>query len=131
MRCETRQLSVVEPPKKLCIWLTMPSNSAVVLGEKPRSCSAPLRRFGVPEDSAVLDQVVERRGIEPRFSHNLVEIRPQTKEAVFDVTLETYDGYTCCPLITGYNYTMMAEFDYDNRPVGNFLMNPAKERWSM
>jgi len=44
---------------------------------------------------------------------------------------QTYDGYTCCPLITGYNYTVMAEFDYDGNPVASFLMNPAKERWSM
>ena len=65
------------------------------------------------------------RGEAPVLVNNLLAtLRQQT-------TMETYDGYTCCPLITGYNYTMMAEFDYDNRPVGSFLMNPAKERWSM
>ncbi|MGF1541051.1 MAG: FAD/NAD(P)-binding oxidoreductase [Pleurocapsa sp.] len=42
-----------------------------------------------------------------------------------------YDGYTCCPLITGYNYTVMAEFDYNKQLVSSFLINPAKERWSM
>jgi len=202
------------------------SRSGVGVNTTVMFCTATPKMFAVPEYSAVLDQVVERRGIEPRFNHNLVEIRPETKEAVFDVTvdgethqevlhydmihavppmsapdfikesplavpgnaggwvdvdkftlrhnrypnvfslgdasslptsktaaavrgeapvlvnnllatlrqqttMETYDGYTCCPLITGYNYTMMAEFDYDNRPVGSFLMNPAKERWSM
>ncbi len=44
---------------------------------------------------------------------------------------ESYDGYTCCPLITGYNYTIMAEFDYDGNPVASFIINPAKERWVM
>lgn len=43
-----------------------------------------------------------------------------------------YDGYTCCPLITGYNKTIMAEFDgYNAKPVSSFPLNPAKERWIM
>jgi sulfide:quinone oxidoreductase len=200
--------------------------SGVGVNTKVMFCTATPTMFAVPEYSAVLDQVVARRGIDVRFKHNLVEIRPETQEAVFDVvtddgthqevihydmihavppmsapdfikesplavpnnpggwvdvdkftlrhnrypnvfslgdasslptsktaaavrgeapvlvnnllalmrqqtTMQTYDGYTCCPLITGYNYTMMAEFDYDNKPVGSFLMNPAKERWSM
>lgn len=189
-------------------------------------CTALPKMFPVTEYSNVLDQVVERRGIEARFQHNLVEIRPETKEAVFDVTTpegvhpvvlpydmihvappmsapdfiktsplavpnnpggwvdvnkdttqhnrypnvfsigdasslptsktaaavrgqapilvenllavmanrpatQVYDGYTCCPLITGYNSVMMAEFDYNSHPVGSFLMDPVKERWSM
>jgi sulfide:quinone oxidoreductase len=43
----------------------------------------------------------------------------------------SYGGYTCCPLITGYGKTMMAEFDYENKPKSSFPMNPAKERYSM
>jgi sulfide:quinone oxidoreductase len=43
----------------------------------------------------------------------------------------SYGGYTCCPLITGYGKTMMAEFDYENKPKSTFPMNPAKERYSM
>jgi sulfide:quinone oxidoreductase len=43
-----------------------------------------------------------------------------------------YDGYTCCPLITGYDKTVMAEFDgYNCRPMSSFPLNPAKERWVM
>lgn len=42
-----------------------------------------------------------------------------------------YDGYTCCPLITGYDKAIMAEFDYDRKPVSSFPTNPVKERWSM
>lgn len=42
-----------------------------------------------------------------------------------------YSGYTCCPLITGYGKTIMAEFDYENRPLSSFPMDPTKERFSM
>ncbi|MFW6357720.1 MAG: NAD(P)/FAD-dependent oxidoreductase [Chroococcales cyanobacterium] len=43
-----------------------------------------------------------------------------------------YDGYTCCPLITGYGKTIMAEFSgYTSTPVSSFPLNPAKERWLM
>ncbi len=43
-----------------------------------------------------------------------------------------YDGYTCCPLITGYDKTVMAEFDgYNSRPMSSFPLNPVKERWVM
>ncbi len=36
-----------------------------------------------------------------------------------------------CPLITGYNHVVMAEFDYSQKPVSSFLIDPTKERWSM
>jgi len=42
-----------------------------------------------------------------------------------------YDGYTVCPLITGYNNVVMAEFDYSQQPISSFLVDPTKERWSM
>ncbi len=42
-----------------------------------------------------------------------------------------YDGYTCCPLITGYGTTIMAEFDYSNKPNSSFPLDPTKERYSM
>ena len=42
-----------------------------------------------------------------------------------------YDGYSCCPLITGYGKTIMAEFNYKQEPVPSFPFDPTKERWSM
>ena len=42
-----------------------------------------------------------------------------------------YDGYSCCPLITGYGRTIMAEFNYDAQPTPSFPLDPTKERWSM
>lgn len=43
----------------------------------------------------------------------------------------SYDGYTCCPLITGYNSTIMAEFGYDNKLDPSFPLDPTQERYSM
>ncbi len=42
-----------------------------------------------------------------------------------------YDGYACCPLITGYGRVIMAEFNYDAQPVPSFPLDPTQERWSM
>jgi sulfide:quinone oxidoreductase len=42
-----------------------------------------------------------------------------------------YDGYSCCPLITGYGKAIMAEFNYKQEPVPSFPLDPTKERWSM
>lgn len=42
-----------------------------------------------------------------------------------------YDGYTCCPLITGYHSTIMAEFDYAGNPAPSFPVDPTQERYSM
>ncbi|MGB5636909.1 MAG: FAD/NAD(P)-binding oxidoreductase [Waterburya sp.] len=42
-----------------------------------------------------------------------------------------YDGYTCCPLITGYHSAIMAEFDYEGSPAPSFPLDPKKERYSM
>lgn len=52
--------------------------------------------------------------------------------AMQDKPLEArYNGYTSCPIITGYGKLMLAEFDYDNQPAETFPFNQAKERWSM
>jgi len=41
--------------------------------------------YGAKEYAAVLDRVVERYGIDARFNHDLVEILPEKKEAVFQL----------------------------------------------
>jgi sulfide:quinone oxidoreductase len=40
--------------------------------------------FGVKKYAKTLNQVVARKGIEPRYKHNLIEIRSQAKEAVLE-----------------------------------------------
>ncbi|MCO5314660.1 MAG: NAD(P)/FAD-dependent oxidoreductase [Solirubrobacterales bacterium] len=42
----------------------------------------------------------------------------------------TYNGYTACPLVTGYGRLVMAEFDYDLNPTPTLpLIDSGKERW--
>jgi sulfide:quinone oxidoreductase len=43
----------------------------------------------------------------------------------------SYNGYTSCPLVTGYGRLVLAEFDYDGNPQETFPMDQSKERWSM
>jgi sulfide:quinone oxidoreductase len=42
-----------------------------------------------------------------------------------------YDGYTSCPLVTGYGKLILAEFDYDLKPRESFPFDQNKERWTM
>ena len=43
----------------------------------------------------------------------------------------SYDGYTSCPLVTGYNSLIMAEFDYNKQPLETFPFDQGQERASM
>ncbi|MGZ4402576.1 MAG: FAD-dependent oxidoreductase [Gaiellaceae bacterium] len=45
--------------------------------------------------------------------------------------LRRYDGYTACPLVTGYGKLVLAEFDYDGNPRETFPFDQSKERNSM
>jgi sulfide:quinone oxidoreductase len=202
---------------------TFKSKSGVGVNTKVMFCTAGTSMFAVPEYSAALDKVVERRGIVTKFKHNLKEIKAATQEAIFDVTTDSsteevslhydmihvappmsapdfikqspvagaggwvdvhketlqhtryanifalgdasslptsktaaaarkeapiavqnllsliqskpllaqYDGYTCCPLITGYNSTIMAEFAYGGKLAPSFPLDPTQERYSM
>ncbi|WP_435007943.1 FAD/NAD(P)-binding oxidoreductase [Tundrisphaera lichenicola] len=177
--------------------------------------------FAVPKYAASLERVIARKGIETHFEHDLIAIRPGSKEAVFrrkgpgdEVTIPydmihvtppmsapdfikqspladstgwveldrdtlrhsrypnvfglgdasnlptsktgaairkqapvvvrnlisairgesptaRYDGYTSCPLVTGYGKLVLAEFDYDKKPKETFPFDQSKERRSM
>ncbi len=177
--------------------------------------------FPVVKYAAALNGVIDRKGITTKFEHDLLELRPEKKEAVFQVvgtedtvTLtydmihvtppmsapdflansplassegwvevdklnlshvryenvfalgdcsnlptsktgaairkqaptvaknllskiagepmrEEYDGYTSCPLVTGYGSLILAEFDYDKQPMETFPFDQAQERYSM
>lgn len=43
----------------------------------------------------------------------------------------TYNGYTSCPLVTGYRSMILAEFDYDLQPQETFPFDQGRERYSM
>jgi sulfide:quinone oxidoreductase len=188
-------------------------------------CTATPKIFGVPTFVPPLMQVVKRKGIELKVSHNLKAVNAASKEAIFDVSIDgntqeislpydllhvappmsapnfikssklavdgplgwvdvdkytlqhqryanvfslgdasslpnsktaaairrqapvlvqnllammnngslaaKYNGYSCCPLITGYGKTIMAEFDYDGNPYPSFPLDPTQERYSM
>jgi sulfide:quinone oxidoreductase len=177
--------------------------------------------FAVDKYRVALEKVVERKQIDCRFRHELMEIRPASKEAVFqqldtgqtvvipydmlhvtppmsapafiagspladkdgwvEVDKDTlqhkrfanvfgigdcsslptsktgaairkqapvlvanlkaamagtplaakYDGYTSCPVVTGYGSLILAEFDYDKNPAETFPFDQSKERRSM
>lgn len=42
-----------------------------------------------------------------------------------------YDGYTSCPIVTGYGKLVLAEFDYEGQPRETFPLDQSKERLSM
>jgi sulfide:quinone oxidoreductase len=43
----------------------------------------------------------------------------------------SYNGYTSCPVVTGYGKLVLCEFDYNNKPLETFPVDQSKERWSM
>lgn len=43
----------------------------------------------------------------------------------------SYDGYASCPLVTGYDSCIMAEFDYNLQPKETFPFRQDCERYSM
>lgn len=45
--------------------------------------------------------------------------------------LASYNGYTSCPLVTGYGKLILAEFDYNLNPCETFPFDQGKERYSM
>jgi len=63
----------------------------------------------------------------PVVSTNLMEMIKQGKIT----STKVYNGYSSCPLVTGYGKLILAEFDYDNNPDPSFPFNMAKERRSM
>jgi sulfide:quinone oxidoreductase len=48
-----------------------------------------------------------------------------------DPPVARYDGYTSCPLVTGYGRLVLAEFDYDRNPQETFPLDQSRERRSM
>ncbi|TVP83217.1 MAG: NAD(P)/FAD-dependent oxidoreductase [Alkalicoccus sp.] len=61
----------------------------------------------------------------PTAAENLLQVMNKKQpEAV-------YDGYSSCPLVTGYNKLILAEFDYNKNPQESMPFNQAVERRSM
>lgn len=43
----------------------------------------------------------------------------------------SYNGYTSCPITTGYGKVVLLEYDYDKKPQETFPFDQSKERYSM
>ena len=61
----------------------------------------------------------------PALARNLADVRAGRAMSA------KYDGYTSCPLVTGYGKLVLAEFGYDGAPMETFPIDQSKERWSM
>lgn len=61
----------------------------------------------------------------PALAANLLSLRKGAP------MLASYDGYTSCPLVTGYGKLILAEFDYDKNPKESFPFDQSQERYSM
>ena len=42
-----------------------------------------------------------------------------------------YDGYSSCPIVTGYGKMLLAEFDYENKATPSLPVDTSKARWDM
>lgn len=63
----------------------------------------------------------------PVVVHNLDEMM---RHGVLE-NAKSYDGYSSCPIITGYGKLVLAEFDFENRLMPSFPFDTSKERFSM
>ncbi len=61
----------------------------------------------------------------PVLVKNLLDVMDGKK------ALAAYNGYTSCPVVTGYGKLVLCEFDYNNKPMETFPFDQSKERWSM
>lgn len=60
-------------------------------------------------------------------SQNKVVAQNLTQVMQGKVPIAIYDGYTSCPLVTGFNKCIMAEFDYNGNPLETFPIDQGKE----
>jgi len=84
--------------------------------------SAGAKIFAVENYARTLRKVIERKGIETLFRHDLVAVRPASREAVFRHCDQGNE------VVVSYE---PAEFDYDGKPVESFPFDQSQERYSM
>ena len=68
----------------------------------------------------------------PVLVANLMAHRVARAAAAAQVALPAaYNGYTACPVVTGYGSLVMAEFDYSKEPAESMPFDQNQERYSM
>ena len=63
----------------------------------------------------------------PVIVRNLLESMEKKSSSNFS----KYDGYTACPVTTGYGKLILAEFGHNNNLMPTFPIDPTRERYSM
>ena len=110
---KTSDLCPIEGPSKG--WIDVDPNTlrhkrwphVFALGD---SCDAPIAKTGaaIRKQAPVL------------VAHLLAAMTGSTSK-------ERYEGYSSCPLVTGFGKVVLAEFGYDSKLMPSFPLNPAKE----
>lgn len=68
----------------------------------------------------------------PVVVENLLRIREALlTETEAGALNNSYNGYSSCPLVTGYGKMVLAEFDYQNQPDPTFPFDQSEERYDM
>lgn len=68
----------------------------------------------------------------PVVVDNILKLREAALlEAEADSLNNSYNGYSSCPLVTGYGKMVLAEFDYENKPDPTFPFDQSEERYDM
>ena len=83
-------------------------------------CHAPDRRLRSPRDSASPPTAAAECGV---LGQNLWAVMSGGQCSA------SYDGYTSCPLVTGYSKCILAEFKFDGVPLETLPIDQGKERW--
>ena len=94
---------------------------------------ATLRHLRYPNVFAVGDVAGVPRGKTPASVKWQVPVAVDTLVAELNGTVSTaaYNGYTSCPMVTGYGRAMLIEFDYEGRLIPSFpFIDPLEESWA-
>lgn len=68
----------------------------------------------------------------PVVVENLLKLREAALEEIeVEALNNSYNGYSSCPLVTGYGKMVLAEFDYQNQPDPTFPFDQSEERYDM
>jgi len=63
------------------------------------------------------------------LTQNLRALIESEDKETFKQFPKSYDGYTSCPLVTGFDKCILAEFNYKLEPLETLPINQSKERF--
>lgn len=153
-----RDLIEIRPDKKEAVFKIMGTNDTETVNYEMIHVTPPMGPLDFIKQSPISDQAgwvdVDAKTLQHKKFSNIfaigdasnlptsktgAAIRKQAPVLVENMLSEMkgnpltahYDGYTSCPLVTGYGRLVLAEFDYDKNPQESFPFDQSKERYSM